>query len=478
MRKEKRFISVIQIISLLVSLPCVGICLFKQAAEGMELLFLLPLSFLTCCFLFPRVFTYIQDNIGLVVLFSSIVIRYLLTPVMLTITGEMLPTLRPSVSSFRYASIIMSIELIVVFILFDYIWTKHKKRINDLSFSDDKPANFRLSVTGLAFLLFLLLLFLLRGHASNVFSHLSTWFTRFKDFSELYTYDLIAFQVIKSIVVLTLVSFFAKAFHKTSGFGKWFFFVLACLVAALNTYLFMYDARAALAELFLSTMYMLISFFPKARGALSKMFGLTGVLFVVMVFAESTMEYTSNTVWDMSFASKLTNMTELYFSGPSVVAKTIDTYSFVRSNMSIDVVWSDLIHGINIFSTVPFLRPIYNTANTEITNSLFKMSIGSYPYMMPNYSFCTYYFSDLFGWLFEIPLLACLFKFLTKMDLAKKKYNDAMFYYAVTYIEVEIGMAFFSENVYLLIHVITGTTIWLVLFFYINRFGNRFKLRN
>ena len=164
-------------------------------------------------------------------------------------------------------------------------------------------------------------------------------------------------------------------------------------------------------------------------------------------------------------------MFELYCSGPSVVAKTIDTYSYVRSNMSLAVIWSDFLNGVRIFSTVPFLRPLYNTAGADITNSLFKASIGNYPYMMPNYSFCTYYFGDILGGFFEIPLLAGLVMFLAKMDLLKKKHNDAMFYYAVTYIEVEIGMAFFSENVYLLIHVITGTTIWLVLFFYINRFG-------
>ena len=429
-----------------------------------------------CCFLFPRTFTYIKDNIGIVILFSSAVIRYLFTPMLLMCTGKMLSTLRPTTGSFRAACVIMALELIVVFALFDYIWTKHKKKIASISLDDMEPAGFKLSITGFVFLALLLLLFLLRGHASNVFSHLSTWFVRFNDRSELYTYDLIAFQVIKAIIVITLVSFFAKAFHKREGFSRWFYFILACLVAAANTYVFVYDARATLAELFLSTMYMLISFFPKAKGTLSRMFGVTGVLFVIMVFAESTMSYSVDTGFNGCFASSLAEVTELYVSGPSVVAKTIDTYSVVRSNMSIDVVWSDIIHGINIFSTVPFLRPLYNTASAETTNSLFKMSIGSYNYMMPNYALCNYYFSDILGWLFEIPLLALLFKFLSKMDVVKRKYNDAMFYYAVTYIEVETGMAFFSENAYLLVHVITGTTLWLVLFYYVNRFGSRFRL--
>ena len=115
------------------------------------------------------------------------------------------------------------------------------------------------------------------------------------------------------------------------------------------------------------------------------------------------------------------------------------------------------------------------TARGDITNSLFKESIGGYPYMMPDYSFCTYYFSNLFGWFFEIILNTLLIKFLCLIDLLKRKYNDAIFYYAVTYIEIELGMCFFVENIYLFFHVISGMVIWIIIFFYLNRIGKKNK---
>ncbi|MBQ7171998.1 MAG: hypothetical protein IJR89_06960 [Clostridia bacterium] len=449
--------------------------------EGYELLFLLPLSFSIARILFQKAFSYWKDSIALVLVFASVYIRYLITPLVMSVSGTCISTVTAQPQYYRLAVFVQIYELFVVLIAISFIWGKYRrKKTSDLSGTliREKPAEFKLTFLGVVFVLLLALLVFSRGHISNVFSHFSTWWYISEDTTDLYYYDLMAIEVCKSIIAITLISALSKSYHKSnSTFIKGILFSLALSVGIVVTMFYQYTQRTALAQLFLSVMIMLISFFPNKRRLLLVVFGVGGIAFVLYIFATGSMQFEFGGKND-NFLEKTSKMAELYVSGPSVIAVTQERYDLIRSNMSLETYFSDLINSTHIFGLFPVLRGIVNlVAGIPTTNQLFVASLGGLTYILPNYSLWTYYSSSLLGWLFEAFAIMIAVKIMCFVDSRKYVYNDAFFYYGMAYTEILLGQSFFVNNTFLFWHAFTNLPFWLLMFWYINGLGNRMARR-
>ena len=465
--------------SVVIAIIC-GFC--PVVREGMELLFLLPLAFAFCRFVFARTFQCWKDNLALTIIFASIYCRYLVIPLTISLSGTCLSTLNPSSSSYRMALFIQIFELFIALIAIDCIWLRYKRNQNKYATSvvwqnnNRIPADFRLSVLGFVFVIALILLVIVRGHMQNVFSHLSTWWSISSDTTDLYYYDLMAVDVVKNIIAITLISLFARVYHKSSSkFNRAVMLLLALLIGIASTMYFQYTQRTAIAQVVLSVLFMMLAFFPQKRKLMLAVFGIGGMFFVFYVFAIGTMRYEVGGS-NENIIERTSEILELYVTGPTMVAISRDNYSHIVSNMSIATGLSDILNTVHIFGLFPFLRGITGlVSEIPTTNDLFKASINGFTYVMPNYSLFTYYFSNIFGWLVEVVSIFGIIKVICEIDKRKNKFNDACYHYAIAYTEVILGQTLFVFNSFLLVHSFTSTPLWLLFFFYVNRKGNQLR---
>ncbi len=448
--------------------------------QGYEPLFLLPLSFAIARIIFRRAFSYWKDSIALVLIFASIYIRYLITPLVMAVSGTNISTFTAQPQYYRFAILIQVYELFIVLAAISNIWGKHKRKrttVKNSTLIREKPAEFKLTSFGAIFVLLLVLLVVSRGHLSNVFSHFSTWWHISEDTTDLYYYDLMAIEVCKSIIAVAFISVLSKMYHKSNSMLiKGVLFFLAASIGIVVTMFYQYTQRTALAQLFLSVMIMLISFFPDKRRPLLVIFGLGGIAFVLYIFATGSMQFELGGSND-NFLEKTAKMAELYVSGPSMVAVAQERYDWIRSNMSPETYISDLINTTHIFGLFPFLRGINSlVAGIPTTNQMFVESLGGLTYILPNYNLWTYYTSYLFGWLFEAISIVIVIKIMCFVDSRKNVHNDAFFYYGMAYTEVLLGQSLFVNNTFLLWHAFTNMPFWLLMFWYVNDLGKKFKI--
>ena len=467
------------IILALVGLVAALVCCIRTVEEGLEIMFLLPVAFMICSVIFSRAFSYWRDNVAFVIIFASIIIRYLVTPVLMTFSGTGLSTVDPTPGYYRLAILIQIFELFVTLATIDYVWTRHKikSKTDENNFSATR-VDFKLTWVGTLFLVALVGLVIVRGRLPALMDRYSSWWHISEDFSAVYFYDYISVEIIKSVVGIVLISFFARCYHKTrSNFDKFVYYLLAMSTGICMTMFYMYDQRTALAQLIISSTVVMLAFFPNRKKMSLIVFGVGGAVLLGFVFATGSMGYEIGESNEGMFA-ELSKMAELYVSGPSMVAITQQEYSWVRDNMSFMTYISDFINTSHVFGMFPFLRGFINlVADVPTSNMLFVDSLGGLTYILPNYSLWTYYVTDIFGWMFEILSIYVVIRVICYVDTKKKKAADGCYYYALAYVETLLGQAIFINNTFLLWHAFTNLPMWLLIFAYINNLGNKIKIK-
>lgn len=479
MNKKSQSFGISNFILAFAGIMATMLCACFKVTDGLELLFLLPAAFTVCSFAFYRVFSYMYDNLALAIIFATIFVRYLITPVLITVSKGALSTVYPTPNYYRLAICIQVFELFAVLIIVDKIWTKYKKKMNFfVNNASEKVIDFKLSWIGFLFLVALAVIVLRRGHLNDLINRYSTWWYISKDMSAIYYYDYIAVEIIKSVIGIVLISFFAKRYRRANfPFVRAIYFILAITVSLCMTMFYMYDSRTALAQLVLSSMAVMLGFFPERKKLLITVFVGGGGAFVAYVFASGSMRYEIGGE-NEGFLSNLCKMSELYVSGPSMTAITQQNYDWVRQNMSIMTYVSDFVKTSHVFGMFPFLRGINNMVeNIPTSNALFVESLGGLTYILPNYSLWTYYVTDIFGWLFEIASVYAVIRIICYVDKKKKNSADAFYYYALAYVEILLGQAIFVNNTFLLWHAFTNLPFWLLIFVLVNRFGNKIKIK-
>lgn len=457
------------------------VCKAYIYTEGLNTVFLLPLSFAFMRLIFLRAFSYWKDNIALSIIFLSIYVRYLVAPFFIALSGSGVTTVSPSAFYYKLSVIIMILELTVTLLIIDQVWTKYKKKHLKKVYkrTNFQPAEFHLSWSGFLCLIAILVLIFSRGHLSNVFSHYSTWWSISEDRSELYFYDLIAVDLIKSVLAIWFISFFAKNYRNSkSWLIKKVCFLLSLIVAVAMTMFYQYTLRTALVQLFLSVMIMMIAFFPDQRRLLLTIFGIGGVAFTFFVFSTGTMRFDDSTTKG-TVINEIAKNAELYVSGPTMVAITQEKYEWVRSQISFSTYFSEIVNSVHIFGMFPFLRSISDLVSSVPTaNELFVDSLGGLTYILPNYSYWSYLGTNLFGGVFEVVSIYFTVKLISFSDWKRRKTNDACLHYSLTYTDILLGQVIFVNNTFLFTHAFTNLPLWLLIFFWVNAFGNRKNFRN
>lgn len=471
-------------IRLWVAVISLGVSLFIACCDmpnkGLVILFMLPLSFSISILLFGREYAYMKESFGLSVIYISAAVRYIATPFLIAVSHSVVDTISANESDYLYAVIVEIIELFLVMLTIRYTWPKHlqkQERIKQQFQFDFERVGFRLSWIGLLFVVAMVALVVMRGHLYNILAHLSTWGNRVNNKEDLYNYDLMAFNIVKTVIFLLIISVAKKVYDRTSLKGL--SLLIAIIAGLFNTMLYVYNERTDLAILIIASFFVLRYAFPKNRKMLGVVFGVGGVLLVAMVFMEGTLNYEIGSSISTVNISDYSKIAELYTTGPSVIANAHMNYQYMRSQVNFMSFAKELVKSFDFFSTLPFLRFILNAvSNGRYSVEIYISSIGGLSYIIPNHSLAALYAGDILCWLLEPLLIILNIKLLGWFERTMFKINDLMQVYAVFSIVTMVAMGVFCNNFTLMLHSFSSLSLWLLVFSYINNLGNtKFKLK-
>lgn len=468
------------------SVICVFICLCAAVyvglgdvtQDGLGMLFLLPLCFSLTIFVFWTEYYYCANSFGLVILYASSFVRYVISPVLIVASNSVVSTIKARASDYHYAIFVEIFELFVVMIAIRLIWPHHlrkKQKVMETAFGDES-ISFRLTWTGFVFIIALVALVILRGHWGNIISHLSTWLVRVDNREDLFSYDMMAFDIIKTTIFILVVAAMKRIYDRTSF--KVFPFIIAVVAGLANTMVYIYDERTDLAVLIITSFYVLKYAFPKKKKFLNAVFGVGGIVLVAMVFMEGSMQYVvGNSISSVSL-SNYSQMAQLYTTGPSVIANAHMNYDSIKSKMDFMTYAKDAVSSCDLFTTVPFLRFVWNwVKDGSSTVELYISSIGGLSYIIPNANLASLYVGDVLGWILEVFFIYWNIKLLGFFERIMSKFGSLLQVYAGISIVTMVAMGIFGNNFQLMLHSFSSLPLWLLIFSYINEWGGKIKLR-
>lgn len=470
---ENTFRSGLTIISFVATL---AVSVYGCDINGLEGLFLLPLTFALTCAFGGQYISYCRKSVGGLTLLLIMVLRYVITPVLICLSNSVVPGLNVSSAGFRWAILMMIIELITIVMASNYYWPRAIEKANTLPpIENNSQQSYKLSVFGILFLLAAAALLLTRGHLENVISHLSVWNTASTAKDELYTYDFNAFIIIRTVVCISLITAFGKKAQKVKfDIGL---FVISCAVAAINIILYSYNERATLVETTIATLFVLLYFFPKYRKPL---FIMTGIVMVILIgenFIGGTVRVGYGNQSDSTYVFRqLSNMSELYSNNVSTEGFAYDHFEQIRSSMSLATPFSEIVHYLQFTSLPGFrlFRELFSGVPT--TFSLFMDALFGKGFILSNAGWSYYYGSFVFGWIIDIIIHVIFVKLIIYFYLKRQMKQDVWVIYISVICEIVCALGIMN-NILILLATITGMPLYLHVFKKVNDLGSKIIIR-
>jgi hypothetical protein len=459
------------IIFFILGLVCTGIIAFLNVvADGLTGLFLLPLSFSIAVVFSNNTLGYAKDSFGLLILYSLIILRYLVSPVLIALSGTLVPNVSTSAMGLQFAIFIMIVELFVVVTAINSTW----KPVSTMSLRKS-GTEFRLTLFGAIACLFLGAVLLYRGTLQNVMAHLTFGNNYiYADDSELKTYDMSTFLLLKSFLFIAIVAWVFQKYKKTNfRLDKIVFMVAAILAAVGNSMIYQASNRATMVMGTLASVSVLSYCFGKTFGRFIPIIIVSLTVFVWTLFANGTLGVKEGeSLRDKDdYISEISRVAELYSNGVSIEAHAFDMFDVITMRMDIATHISELVNSNNIF-TLPGLWFVKEAVDTTPSmQRLFNETLdkGS-AFILPNGGVAIYCGGKYFGLIFDIFfhwLMVYAIYFIYKN---RKESCDLSIVYLYSYIEMIFGFMLMN-NVFIAFSLLSAVPFLLYVLIRLNKLG-------
>ena len=478
-RLDKRYspFLIIKIVFYILGLVCTGLVGFSNVvADGLGAFFLLPLSFTVACMLSHNTIVYAKDSFGLLILYGLITLRYLVSPVLTALSGNLVPNVSTSASGLRYAVLFMIVELFVVVIAINVIW----KPVLTENFKRKSYNEFKLTWSGAIVCLFLIVALLYRGTLPNVMEHLSFGNKYSYAYSELKTYDMSAVLTLKAFLFILIVSWSYKKYYNTkSRSNKTLFLIIAILSALGNAMVYDASDRATMVMCAVASLSVLLYCFSKKISKLMPIIAVLGFVFVWSLFADGTLGVKEgDSLLDRAdYISELSRVAELYSNGVSTEAHAFDMYETITANIGIKTHISELIKSNNIF-TLPGLWLVRRLVETiPSIQNLFKSTLRERDaFILPNAGLAMYSGSIYFGLLLDIAFHWLIVLGIYYFYKKKKNSHDLSLIYLYSYCEMICGFILMN-NIMIAVSLLSAIPFLLYILLKLNKLGKKVRFR-
>ena len=347
MMMEKRDINIVRTIVLLaLSIICVFSCSNK---EGYELIFLYPFT-LVIVLTFTHIDRLAKKYIGIKILYVTILIKYALLPFCLCFANNLTGVgIEPESHALQIASILQSLELIVVSIVVWYFGkTKLDSRHMMQTFSlREEKTNIRQSYF-IEIVLIIIALFFILIHP-DLLRNFS--FLQYDESTFTVSYfrgmDIRIIQIALMVFFCTIVSVCRKKYIQS---GSSVYYIISLIIGVFSMLVIKGENRASLLINIIAVYIVLVAAFPQKRKNISITIFAFGVVALVLL---SLYRMLAVTAWrpqggtlDFSFDGAV-RLIQAYLSGPRNVAQGIGAthaYSTSFNTFISDIfVWSGYI---------------------------------------------------------------------------------------------------------------------------------------
>lgn len=460
---------IIRVLVVIVSITSSIYVVMQPTVEnGLQYLFLLPLSLGIFSMILGDIFIKFKENIALFIIFSIIILRYIVSPVLVSSTGHTVTAISPTKEGYYFALIMMIIELFFIMLTVKIYW---KNITPGIESKNRKKNDFHLTSFGFLTLLLIIVIVVIRGNIDNVISHLSFFLNFRYEETPLYTYDMSALMIVKTMIFLSLSSWAYKKYLNRKSISKYYYMFLIILFAGFNIMIFDARLRSVLAQTIIATTAVLVYLFPKNRKKFITSFFLLAILVIGINFIFGTLRYdlyiNDSSYVSLTFLENISEKIELYTANVSTMAHSYDAYSYIRSGMSELTIFSDIIRSLGII-TYPGLRTIYNAfGDVPTTASLFMNSLNGKAFIMTTAGLSIYHGTFVLGWIINILTYIFMIKFIYFFHVKQKTSHNIAKIYVYSYIQV-VAALLLINNLFIFLQGVTGLILLLYLVIVIN----------
>lgn len=427
-----KFISHILILVGIISTVYVGLNTPNQ--EGAAFFFLLPLSFTICIFFFKKIIPYHRNGFGLKVLYSVILVRYIIIPVLTCIMGSFSNGMY-SERGYTYGIFMHIIELFVTCAVIYYYFPKtYSKCLVKYKFSNNNLYYDNISIGGLLVILFSLLLISTRGLGNLLTSMRFLVLSEGIEDEAMYGYDLWMAHTLQAFLVIIIVATFqAKENRKKNVFNIIIPLIFAFLSCALsfgnNRMTSVYYAISAIAALSVA--------FPHRKKVIYSTIIPTFMIVIISFTMIKQFGYNVSVGGETGLEDDdWVSVISAYVCTTQNIAKAYDMYVLNGHLFSIDNFIADVVRGITILQL-----PIFHQLTNYIVTSPTTIALASTSTEVVPMAGQTLFWGGYgLGWFLNIIIYIIIVRFLIITDCRSKIEKRIGHVYLFTWISVTFAM--------------------------------------
>lgn len=398
-------------------------------------LFLLPLSFTICCAFFRNILPYHRGGFGLKVLYSVILVRYVVIPVVTCVTGSYSSLGIYSDSAYSYGIFMQVLELFVTCIViksyFLRVYTKCNKRYKS---SNKKHYYDTLSLGGIIVILFSLYVINSRGWDTLLTSMRFLILSERLEEDELYGYDIWMAHTLMAFLVIVITAIFQKREDQKKSI---FNIIIPLVVTFFSCALSFGNNRMTTVYYAISALAILLMTFPHRKAIVTGTIIPTFLVVIVSftMIKQYNYDVTSGTDSGLDDDDLVVTLSA-YVSTTQNTAKAYDMYTLNGSEMTAGSVVADFVNGIMILKLPMFIsitKPIL-----KIPTSIKLASTSTE--VVPMSGQALFYGGHIFGWLLDVLFFIILIYLLLLTDCYSKLEKRLGNKYLLTWISVTFGM--------------------------------------
>ncbi len=412
-------------------------------------LVLIPLIFLCLFLIFPSFSRYIFKNIGITVINFTMLIRYAISPLLMSLYGSNIH-LGSSISmSIQSKAInLMLYEMIMIFITFAIFYKRFYS--NKKNFKNIKSTS---NLFGWIFVIITLLIVILIPNTVSNYSFI--WST--KQLNNDVLTNISGFVTLVQLGQLVLTISILNVIYKLHSKKNNIFYLILSIIVILTSASFINGTSRFSIILPLVTGFFTIFILYKNYRKIIAFFSM--ILILVFIVMSTLLKHQTNiSSHNVGFWKGLNTDLQVYFAGVANIGHAIET-SYIYMPFNIKAILGDLSHSVMIINSY---FSDYQSA-LVLFNNMFYKQLGFRDQILPLLGQGYLYF----GWILA-PLFSVIMILLT-MFLDRLIYNSSSIFvlYIYTYLCLKWSL-FFMSNATILISFFTNFVLILLIIAFLN----------
>jgi len=444
---------------------------YNNLRNGLEMLFLLPFFFGLLSVYLLRI--YQEGGIGLKTFFIILCIRYLLVPLLISLTnGEFntlpvsMPMINASSIGYQYAVFVSIIELIISAAFINYFVHKLRSRLTKRKeILSIKTSNLGLSFFGFIALTILVILLFTRDISKlmSTFSFLTIEDKYIDAVSD--PFGILISLTIKMFAFILITTYCYKLYLVKRN-PIWVLISIA--IAFVNMSIYFGYNRSFVLQTGIVTIYVLYTTYPKYRRMFILGLAPAGILIMLsMIFIKQFgVSYFETTLSDQLNLSQISNTIECYVGGPWSLASGFDA-AINASFQPVETFIKDFILNFFVFYLPGFewvLNIFPDIVSSTITHNVYTYSFQ----MLPLAANTLFYGGIIMGIPISISMYCIILKILVLFDYRSMKSIDIGNKYIYSLIAILLSFVMCYTWV-TLIWSFSKNILWIVLLLFINK---------